>query len=172
MFCEIKQNSQKIPVPESHLSIVAGLQPATLLRRRPQHRCFPVTRLSLVVLESFSWSFNHMTFKSKPVKESCFKTWYVHNLVQQPHKICSLLEIFVVYSLTNICTESNMFWNIKYFQEFCNFCLVKLLICIQLDTFLLILITFNTFSNFFRTTSGASETTCTKACKLSLTSYV
>ena len=41
--CSVRLNKihRKVSVPESHLNIVAGLQSATLLRKRPRHRCFP-----------------------------------------------------------------------------------------------------------------------------------
>ena len=39
---EILQNSQKNAVPESLFYKVAGLRPATLLKKRLWHRCFPV----------------------------------------------------------------------------------------------------------------------------------
>ena len=35
----------KVSVPDSQLNVVAGLQLATLLRKRPQHMCFPVINL-------------------------------------------------------------------------------------------------------------------------------
>ena len=42
--CSVKLSKilREVPVPESHLNIFAGLQPVTLLRKRPRHRCFPV----------------------------------------------------------------------------------------------------------------------------------
>ena len=45
--CSVKLSKihWKVPVPESHLNIVAGLRPATLLRKRPRHKCFHVITL-------------------------------------------------------------------------------------------------------------------------------
>ena len=47
--CSVKlsKSHRNVPVPEFHLNIVAGLQSAILLRRRPRHRCFPVTTLHM-----------------------------------------------------------------------------------------------------------------------------
>ena len=47
--CSVKLNKiqGKVPMPESHLNTFARLQPVTLLRKRPRHRCFPVITLKL-----------------------------------------------------------------------------------------------------------------------------
>ena len=45
VFCEITKIHKKVPVSESYLNTFAELQPAALLRNRPQLRCFPVTTL-------------------------------------------------------------------------------------------------------------------------------
>ena len=43
VFLEILQNSQETPVSESlFFNKVAGFRPATLLKKRLWHRCFPV----------------------------------------------------------------------------------------------------------------------------------
>ena len=67
-WCSVKLNKihRKVSVPESHLNIVAGLQHATLLRKRTRHRCFPFITLhtfKLVVLERFSWPFSQSLWK-------------------------------------------------------------------------------------------------------------
>ena len=40
--CEILSSQEKPPVLESLFNKVVGLRPATLLRKKPQHRCFLV----------------------------------------------------------------------------------------------------------------------------------
>ena len=48
---DVSKIHREAPVPESHLNIVAGLQPAALLTMRPRHRCFPV-----ITLHTFKFS--------------------------------------------------------------------------------------------------------------------
>ena len=66
--CSVKLSNiyRKVPAPDPHLNIGAGLQPATLFRKRTRYRCFAVTIYTgsrLVVLESFSWPFNQNLWK-------------------------------------------------------------------------------------------------------------
>ena len=42
VFLEFRKIHRKTPVPESLFNKVAGLRPATLLKKRLWHRCFPV----------------------------------------------------------------------------------------------------------------------------------
>ena len=41
-FCQILEAAKKTPVPETLFDKVAGLRPATLLKKSRLHRCFPV----------------------------------------------------------------------------------------------------------------------------------
>ena len=41
-FCQILEAAKKTPVPETLFDKVAGLRPATLLKKCLLHRCFPV----------------------------------------------------------------------------------------------------------------------------------
>ena len=41
-FCQILEAVKKTPVPETPFHKVAGLSPATLLKKSLLHRCFPV----------------------------------------------------------------------------------------------------------------------------------
>ena len=43
VFLEVSKIHRKRPVPESLFNKVASLRPATLLKKRLWHRCFPVT---------------------------------------------------------------------------------------------------------------------------------
>ena len=90
VLCKTMLIHWKVNVQESCLNIVAGLQPQTLSRKRPHNRYFPV--INLHAFDSSGAQKFLMTLKSKSEKGKYFRIWQC--LV---HKICSLLEICVVY---------------------------------------------------------------------------
>ena len=92
---KLSKTHRKITVPEPHLNIVAGLQPASFLRKRPWHRCFPFTPLNSFKFSGprkFSWPFNHNLWKKAILgHDTSFK------LVEQylTRKICSFMCVCV-----------------------------------------------------------------------------
>ena len=48
VFLKFRQVHRKTPVPESFFNKVAGLRPTTLLKKRPRHKCFPLTFAKLL----------------------------------------------------------------------------------------------------------------------------
>ena len=62
--CSVKLSKihREIHVPESHLNIVTGLQPATVLRKIPWHRCFPV--ITYVQVQWFLKVFHDVLIKT------------------------------------------------------------------------------------------------------------
>ena len=88
---KLSKTHRKITVSESYLNIVAGLQPASFLRKRPWHRCFLVIALDTFKFSGarkFSWPFNQNLWKKVILgHDTSFK------LVQQylTRKICSFM---------------------------------------------------------------------------------
>ena len=105
IFLEISQNSQESTCGSLFFNKVAGLRPATLLKKRLWHKCFPVcftTFLRTLLSQNTSW---RLLLRAK------LKKFVVQDLISRIRKK-SYLQVMV----TRCITKCFRLWNTSFVE--------------------------------------------------------